>query len=76
MMVVGGPGQTEAALQAGQIPCPNCSARAQPHSYARMALGVNSDVTCTPILTSPRSNGRVVSVNIDSARDATSANRG
>ena len=33
---------------------------------SRMALGVNSDVTCSPILTSPKANGRVVFVNIDS----------
>lgn len=34
MMIVGSPEQTEVLLLAGDIPCPNCSARLRPHGHA------------------------------------------
>ena len=35
MMIVGTVEQSEAALLAGQIPCPDCTARLRPHGHAR-----------------------------------------
>lgn len=35
MMIVGGPDRTAAALLAGEIPCPDCSAQLRPHGYTR-----------------------------------------
>lgn len=35
MMVVGSLEQSEAALLAGEIPCPDCTARLRPHGHAR-----------------------------------------
>ena len=35
MMIVNSPGRDEAALRAGEIPCPGCSGRLRPHGHAR-----------------------------------------
>lgn len=34
MMIVGSPHRDEAALLAGEIPCPGCSAPLRPHGHA------------------------------------------
>lgn len=36
MMIVNSPQQDEAALRAGEIPCPGCSGRLRPHGHARI----------------------------------------
>ncbi len=43
--VVGGPGQTEAALPISEMPYPDCSARLRPHGHARTVtvLGLSDE---------------------------------